>query len=65
MNVVITGDALPHLRHLKWLNVSDCFFGPNGCMSFFNGLANNSSLLWIDLSKNQLTGYSSELQGRV
>lgn len=51
------GEALPDLQALKRLTMSSCNIGPAGCTRLFLGLAYNTSVVHLDVSSNQITGY--------
>ena len=55
---IAIGAALPNIRGLQVLLMSSCGIGPLGCQELLAGLAKNTSIRTIDLSRNQITGYS-------
>jgi Leucine-rich repeat (LRR) protein len=55
------GKALPALKGLKYLSMSKCHGGSAGGKSLMQGLADNTSLTYLNVSSTQLTGYWTEL----
>lgn len=54
------GESLPDLLYLQHLSLSGCMIGPIGCQRLFLGIAQNSSLRYLDVSGNQLSTYHTQ-----
>ena len=54
------GESLPDILNLQYLSLSGCMIGPIGCQRLFLGIAQNSSLRYLDVSGNQLSTYHTQ-----